>query len=86
MSKFKLMDMTWSLKKDVDDGETCLHIEFQVEETEYDFTHAEAKELHENLGSLLEKWPHCDTCIDKDAICEPCLGIEKCVNHKLGDK
>lgn len=79
--KFKLMDMTWSLKKD-DAGETNLHIEFQVEETEYDFTYAEAKKLHKNLGSLLEKWPACETCNHKDVICEPGRDTKTCAHHK----
>lgn len=53
-SKFKLMDMVWSLLKD-DEGDTNLHIE--VDDAEYDFTHTEAKKLYENLGQLIEKWP-----------------------------
>ncbi len=83
-SEFKLMDMSWSLKKD--DGEINLHIEFKVEETEYDFTHAEAKKLHANLGSLLEQWPDCDTCDHKDTMCEPGWDTKTCAHYKGGEQ
>jgi len=52
------MDMEWSLVPDEDaPGESNLHIEFEVEETEYDLSHEEAKALHKNLSDLLGEWP-----------------------------
>lgn len=82
-SGFKLMDMTWSLKKD-DEGNTNIHIE--IDDAEYDLTYVEAKKLHENLGSLLEKCSDCVTCSYNDTMCEPDRGTRVCAHHKFGDK